>query len=431
MINKNLISTQVLKARNNVINIILGKNNIDDYRETSAEATIYRATVLNKNLGLENSDFDIKFVIDKINEFILSSEKEKKSLGKLYEILTKVDYKICMRKGIIPVYIAYALNKFKNDIVISLGARSSREVDLNYEILNNINENPDDYYLALEVGSNEKNEYIESLEALYELNDQAGNKYKNIFNKMQIWIQGLDKLTRTHINTDDKIDSTQLTKFRNSLLKYDVNVRGLLFKDLKDIFEVEDYKVLVEKITTMKEYLDNYLDNYKNNIIEKTKDKFIKNYKGSLSQAIVFWFDNLSDSQKGHLYNNTTNDVISYFKNIKAESDEAIVANLSLILTGLNIGDWNEEILEAYLEELNIVIQTVEEYEVESEIAISCESSVKIIINNEEKTFDVEEVSALGTTILNNIEEVFEDYGSSISDNEKRNILIKILEQYM
>ncbi|MGL4450097.1 MAG: hypothetical protein ACRCTZ_02760 [Sarcina sp.] len=431
MINKNSISSQVLKARNNVINIILGENNIEDYRATSAEATIYRATILNKGIDKDNCDSDIKFVLEKINDFILTSEIEKKSLKDLYKILTEVDSKICMRKGIIPIYIAYALKKLKNDIVISLGAKSSKEVDLNYEIINNINETPEDYYITLEKGSNEKNAYIESLENLYSVENEVGNKYKIIFNKMQEWVQGLDKLTRTHVVTKNGIDSQKLIKFRNSLLKYDVNIRSFLFKDLKNIFEVNDYSELFKNITDVKNYLDGYLDDYKTDIIQKTKDRFIKGYKGSLIQAISFWFNNLTDAQRGHLYNNTVNDVIGYFKSIKNESDEVIISNLSLILTGLNIGDWNEKVLESYLDELDTVIKKIEKYEADEEITLSTDSSIKIVLNNEEKTFDVEEVSALGTTILNNIEEVFEDYGSSISDNEKRNILVKILEQYM
>ena len=61
---------------------------------------------------------------------------------------------------------------------------------------------------------------------------------------------------------------------------------------------------------------------------------------------------------------------------------------------------------------------------------------VKILIESQdknivEKTFNKVEISPLGSTLLNAMEEVMEEYGDSIDDNEKRNILMEILSRYI
>ena len=48
-----------------------------------------------------------------------------------------------------------------------------------------------------------------------------------------------------------------------------------------------------------------------------------------------------------------------------------------------------------------------------------------------EKTFNKTETSPIGGTLLNAIEEAIEEYGDSIDDNEKRNILMDILLKYI
>lgn len=431
MINKDFINPPILKGRNTVIDIILENDKRENYKSTSVEETIYKATLLKKNLITSTGDEDIKKVLEIIKEFVLSAEENKISFEVLYKKLRGKDNKISMRKGVIPIYIALILKGFKDDIIIYLNEKNSREVELEYSILNNINENPEKYYISLEKGTNEKKEYIEALEELFNIDKKSTNKYKEIFIKMQQWIQGLSKLTRIHKNIELEIDSECVIKFRNNLIKYDVNVREFLFKDLMVIFKVKNYQELLKNIINVKNYLDSYLDLYEENLIQLTKNKLLKSYKGSLGMAFELWLNNLEEYKKNHLYKNIVNEFINYASDIKGKSDKVIIENLSFIVTGLSVGDWNEEIFESYEFNLNEILNCINEYIQAEETSSTSNLNCKINLGLEEKTFEIEEISSLGKTIVNNIEEVFEDYGNSVSDNEKRSILIQMLKQYM
>ena len=45
-----------------------------------------------------------------------------------------------------------------------------------------------------------------------------------------------------------------------------------------------------------------------------------------------------------------------------------------------------------------------------------------------ERTFDSEEISPLGTTVLRNLQSVFDEYNGAISPEEQLSIIAKLLE---
>ena len=51
--------------------------------------------------------------------------------------------------------------------------------------------------------------------------------------------------------------------------------------------------------------------------------------------------------------------------------------------------------------------------------------------NNIIKFIDNVEISAIGRTLMSNIEETIEEYADSIEKSEKINILMNILDKYM
>ena len=60
----------------------------------------------------------------------------------------------------------------------------------------------------------------------------------------------------------------------------------------------------------------------------------------------------------------------------------------------------------------------------------------KILLVSENETIeknlvDNNNLSALGSTMMNNIEELIDEYGESLSEQEKVNILINILKKYL
>ena len=113
-----------------------------------------------------------------------------------------------LKKGIIPIYLTVVLSGFKDEIILYTGERTLKEVPLNSNTINNINEHPNMYFIEIDKGTKEKDEYFLGLEKLFEAsNIIKTNKYERVVYAMQDWIKSLDKFTRIHelkFNSNEK-----------------------------------------------------------------------------------------------------------------------------------------------------------------------------------------------------------------------------------
>ncbi|WFD11309.1 hypothetical protein [Tepidibacter hydrothermalis] len=460
LINKNNISSPINKARNKIIDYILsGMDGNSDYalKGNGPEVTIYRIAV--KNKGLENSlisnDANLNYALNTIKEFILAAEENRISFSKLYEMLQDEEYGFGIRKGVIPIYLALVIKEFKEDIVIYFGDKKSKEISLTSQSLTNINESFENHYLLLEKGSNEKEDYINSFENLfkeYMPNKKImSNRYVDIINAMQVWFNSLSKYTRVYF--EDIINNNEVSKdiieLRKELCKFDINPREFLFDRIKNkILRKTTLKKCFARMLEIKNKLDNHIFNVKNHLILETREVFNKEYQGSLGQALKNWYDDLKETNKKYSYNIEANNILEFIQNLNTNNEIDIVSKMAYIVTGLNIEDWKDETYLKYKEEIQKIYKDVSEdkeeiqkvydevYECEDEIAMTSVELYKVVkVQNgklaKEKNFKGKDISPIGETLLNQMEELFEEYGESIEVNEKRNILMQILQKYM
>ena len=441
LINKNNISAPILKGRNFIVNMILSKT-IKEFEGdgNSVECTMFRTTLLNK--GLVNSEEimeeDLAPLFEEIQNFIINSEKEERSFNELYENLLTNKKGIGMRKGILPIYLALALSKYLNETIIYIGGRKKREVPLTTEILNNINDNPANYFLQVEKGTKEKDDYISGIEELFKEYRNVRNsegKYGDIVKSMQVWLQSLSKYAQSHkINLKEQKELDQsVVKFRSSLVKFDINYRQFLFIDIPKMLKSKQLNECLAKLKLIKDYEENADRRLKNLAKEKTSEIINSGYKGELPSAIKTWLLGLDEDKLNHLYDVTTNGVLEILKS-NVNNEEILISKLAYTLTGLAVEDWNDHSLQEYLDELIRVKNTVESYEVSCDSATQGQIRISFVGDEgevAEKTFDKTEITPFGSMLLNNIEESLYEFGDSIDDNEKRNILIKILEKFI
>ena len=81
----------------------------------------------------------------------------------LYEKLTSPDYGIGLKFGVIPIFIAVVLHKYKNLII----KHGDNELKITADLLNSINENPEDYIVFIEHWNENKARYISELSNLF------------------------------------------------------------------------------------------------------------------------------------------------------------------------------------------------------------------------------------------------------------------------
>lgn len=446
MINKMKISSPILKARNKVVKYIFEDMDGNVKLEGKGpEVTIFRATIENKGL-LKNNRADVEedkhninlnTVLEKIEIFILGSEQNKKCFIDLYNDLQGSGYGL--RKGIIPIYISFIMKKYKEQIVIYF---KDKEVALSVEVLNRINKKPEDYYVFIEKGTNEKIKYINNIDKLFKEfrgNKSIGyNKFSSIINEMQNWIQSLPKYTREYkknfVEGKQKKIEKEIIILRKELLKFDINPREFLFEKLNTrVLNEESFEKTFIKTKKIKQQLDNHINQFKQEVIYRTKKSFDKDYKGELAAVLNNWYIQLSENSKKRLYDSVTNNVLKYVADLKTYDEISIINKLVRIVTGLNIEDWNDDMLEKYLKELVRIKGVLSNFK--DEVAVETEDNYKISFNTNgqviDKTFEVTEISSIGSTLFYEIEETLKEYSNSIDINEKRNILMKLMKKFM
>ncbi len=267
VINKNVVSTQAINSRNKVIRQLLLGNTQHNLglNGSGQDVSFMRSTLVVKGLlvngdnecklNLENiQDKNLQSVITIIKNFVLStSEKGKTSFSELYDILQNPNNHIGMRLGVIPVYLAVVLQKYKKCLVIY---KDKNEIDISEGLLSAINDKPQDFQLYLEEWNNTKEKFIEDLEVLFNdfvrTEEKEKNNFAYIVHAMQRWYLQLPKyvkeISKVYLGSNErKKVNKKFIKYLNSLKNPEVNSRELLFNKIPKIFNIDgDYEELFE-----------------------------------------------------------------------------------------------------------------------------------------------------------------------------------------
>lgn len=421
LINKRDLSAPIKKARNIVIDCVLNNNNSEIKSPTSAEATIYKAIVEKTNIK------SVKNILDIIKEYIHNADNKKIDFENLYSILENKPYAI--RKGIIPVLLSMALTEYSDNIIMYY---MNREIELNSETLVKINDNPDKYYMIIEKGTTEKLDYINNLLDLYQVNNIDASiriNVQNVVQEMKKWILGLPRLIRELSITTDLSIKKEYIKIKSELLRPDINNNEFLFTYVPNLFD-NNLEVTFKEISEMKEEFDRYLSIYSDDLIDETKNILNKKYKGSLGTLLKELYETKEENLKNKIFDLKTKSFIEYISDINTYDDKKIINKLAKIITGFYIEDWQQNEKKNYIEELmnvNNSINTKDDMNIVQNklVLVSGNTTIEKNINSSI------EISALGNTMKNNIEEIMDEYGGSLSEQEKINVLLDIMRKYM
>jgi len=391
-------------------------------------------------------DENLQNIINEINQFFLESGNSKGiSFGKLYQKLTKPEHHIGLKRGVIPIYIACVLNQYKEHLVI---LSNDSEVEITADLLNSINENPTDYVAYLEEWNADKTEYINQLESLFAEfiteSEKEFNSFAYITRGMQRWFMSLPKYARElksiYLGNDtfenlDKADK----KLIQSLMKPSLNSREYLFDKLFSIYGLDGFSLTV---INHLEKSKGIFDQAKAHLIKKLmadlgtlfKTEDVQNFNTTYSSIIKDWLDTLKVTTKTHSFTGSNGSVFQVIQSI-TNDQVTFMERLSKAAVGLRIDDWNETTIQNFLTVLEAFKNTVEQYDqetVESSQAGGNENYILTVRNDngEEsiKRFSRIEASSRAKILKNEISTAIEDMGQAITEEEKRQILLEILE---
>ena len=422
MINKQKISTPIAKARNIVIESIINRSTDLITSPTSAEATIYKATAEKKD------NADIKRVTKLIENYIKQTEtKGKNNFESLYKKLKKEPFNI--RDGIIPIFLALAFENYSNNIILYY---KNKEIELNSSNISKIIDEPENYYIVLEAGTQEKSNFISNMMRLYKLNitDDQRNNIKLLMYELKKWTLSLPRITRELSIINEIIKEKGIIIFKNELLKADLNNNEFLFKTLKEIFEESNYNNLFKKISDAKLELDDYFLNYEKYIIEQFKNLFDKSNNNSLNKILKDWYKSIGNKIKHLVLKTETKQLLDYIDEIETFNDNEIIENISYILLGYYIEDWQENSYSLFFNSIEYIIEELKTAK------INDSNKIEISLKNEDgnsiiKYIDNVNISSIGKTLMTNLEDTIEEYADSINQSEKIKILMNILNKYM
>ncbi|MCC8195209.1 MAG: restriction endonuclease subunit S [Ruminococcus sp.] len=455
-VNRNVITSIASNSRNKIIAALL-RNQLEPnlgLSGTGQDVSIMRSTLLRTgvfssqdglpSLNLRPDDSNIANMLETIEDFVLSAKRnERIGFDVLYGILTLPEYHIGLRKGLIPIYLAVVLHEYKQQVII---LDRFGQVPISADALLQINANPSAFSLSYLDWDSEKESFIEQLSAVYfeyiiEA-EKGANAYDFVVNAMKRWAMSLSKYAKEiKIQPNGKkIDNRHLSLLK--LLKQNTSSYELLFEKLPKAYGYADKfsAGLVDNISVSKSYFDGLVDDLKMVLISETKrifmlpqnDAFVS--KMSLTSTIKEWCDSVSPSAFSHIFPDGTDKCLSLFKTV-TNDENAFIVRLAKTATGLRVEDWDDGTVEAFKNRLIQYKETAESYheEVYNEQS-DCTSNYRVTFvepdgTSTTKSFERVAYSNRGKLLFNQITQSLDSMGHAITEQEKRQIIMEILEK--
>lgn len=460
VINKDNISSQAINSRAKVIEGLLSNElklnlgltgtgqDVSFMRSTLKVPGIYSESDGKPVLTMNNlDDHHLEDVLMEIKKFIISTSNDGiKSFSQLYDRLTNPLYHIGMKKGVIPIYLAVVLHFYKKYIVV---LKNNKEIEINARLLEAINNNPGDYDLYLEQWDSSKEEYICKLEKDFAQfirpNEKEFNTFDYIVHAIQRWYLQLPKYVKEirsiyqgygqHIAVD-----VATTRFLNSLRASEINAREYLFNKILWIFDVDTFSSqMADRIANLKAAIDSIKSDLVLALSKDLKTAFgdtIVSADATLPSVVIDWTSGLSNEVKSHMFNNSISTLLNICLSITPDENR-FVEELARASTGLRIDDWGEITIDGFLRAVREFVDTINSYNSRlitsgKEVVAGSYKISYIDESGEEtyKTFDRAELSDVAKLLYNDIDAMLtEEYGESLSANEKRQVLISIIEK--
>ena len=455
--NRNEITATANNSRNKIVAALL-RNELEPnlgLTGSGQEVSIMRSTLIrtgvwDENAGLPKLNLKPSIVIHMdemlsvIEDFILEARKSGAvSFAELYYRLVSPEYHIGLRKGLIPIYLAAVIHEYKREVIIS---DQFGQVSLSADTLLQINAKPDMFTLSYLDWNPEKEGFVQSLSecfAEYVVDVEKGaNSYDYVVSAMRRWYMALPKFAKESKKAADGKKIIKEYQEVLKLLKQNISGNELLFERIPKLYGMNEFREsLADNIKAVKKFYDEYLPNVKKNLIKETKNIFVLSKekervtKMSLSSVIKDWCESLDQTVFEQLFTDGTEKCLGLFKSI-TNDDELTITRLAKLATDLRIEDWDEKVVGLFCSNIKRYKETAEAYHSEVKEAANAQntSTYQITFLDDKgvavtKRFNSVEGTGKGKLLHNQVTAALESMGRSISDQEKRQILMEILKE--
>ena len=234
-------------------------------------------------------------------------------------------------------------------------------------------------------------------------------------------------------------------KFMALLKQPSIGALDLLFSRIPKCFGKEEASVeLAREIASAKMFFDQVKLKLEDALIMDVKKIFCGDpyVEATLPSIVKDWYEGLSIAAKNKVYANTAERIFKVFEN--ATNDEyLLIESLARVLTSLRIDDWTDSNILVFREKMEMYKATIDAESANTHsdadtaaesIATDGNSGYAVVFVNEngkaiQRVFDRVERSKRSDVLYRKIESAIRDMGNSVSPQEKRQVLMEILEK--
>ncbi len=458
-INKNILSTTAINSRTKLVAGLL-ENDLEanlGLSGTGQDVSFMRSTLIHTGVlcdadtvpfvNLEPEDANLRYMFTVLQEFFVGPERVgAQSFGELYDTLILPEHGIGIKKGVIPVYIAAVLHQHKKSLVIK---NRDSEVKITADVLNSINEKPEDFSVIRVDWDAEKTQYMVDLEDMFREyvveKEKTYNSFTYIVLAMNRWFVALPKYAKEmtefyYVEADKpkvKAISKEWKKFINSLKLADNNAREYLFEKIPLFFGLQEFSpTIVDSVMKTKEIYDLAIPELVKALIVDVKTIFGSGWKpnASLTSVIKDWVEKFDEATTRYLFPNNENRILELMSTIT--NDESVfIQRLGKAVTSLRVEDWSASTIKSFLSELEDFKKTIEDSKAQSQNDNTSPFDVyKLSFVSKDgrevvRTFAKTEYSSKAKLLLSEITSNMEEYGQALTEREKRQVLIELLER--
>lgn len=410
LLNKHILSSSYKKARDIIVDRIIDSNfDNSDLSPSSAEMTVYNSVFDEKNNGVD-------IVVNSISNLILQTSGEKRSFEDLTNLLLSKPFGV--REGVMPLLIAKSISMLSGNFILYL---SSKEVELDSKNIGKAVDHATDFSFYYEKDDANKTEF------LYQIAKEFGVATIQNFSKdlslvvsaMQKYFSLIPSIVRLGNADEFLCIDTQTRKLIRSLLKYDLNKYELVFTTIPRVYDSQgddNFGEVLNKVVMSKKLIERCIYDATSKISKDVLLLFNGNPNESIKSAISFWIiNNKARLKNTDLLNSIEKKTFDYLLSDALPSDNSEIVNMvSRIVKGSIILDWQKDFSNEVLDVLS---------QLKHKIEISNEKE-----SNTGKPI-LQPLSPLGNVLKRNLLGTINDYGESLSDEEKRNVLRVLMEE--
>lgn len=402
----------------NILRATLSKNGIVDQEKVNNESYWVTQESMNR---FDDGVVSGKPVMEAIYSTLQEAEAERYPLLGIYTMLKAEPFGL--RDGYIPVLLAYALRQYENVSLYFHGNEHSYTPD---ELIKAL-EAPENYTLFICNWNDDEIKYIEALEKTFERylpKVDSLNRLEDLFKAMNSHYASISKSART----TELYVSDITKKYRDILNLSYKDYNGFFFDTLPSLNG--NLQELALQIENIKLELESVKEKQYARLLRVVKQLFNIDELGDLNFSLQKLYKSRWESKSLKAFDYTTNGVLDLISKAGELTEEQLLFALAKIITGFELSYWADNKINDFEEILRDVIHKLNSYNPEEglqhgEMKITIESADGSPIISQ---FSQDDLSITGQTMMNKIKTTIDNFGDSISYEEKIAIMAQILK---